>query len=191
MRTRIRSARRPRGVTLFELLVTMLIIAILAAIAVPSYRYITTYSRMSAEMNALLGDLQYARSEAVREGQAVSVCVAASTTSPRSCAADGTTAWQDGWLVFSDLSDNGVYDKTVGDAVLRVQPPITSGDTLIQGNGISVITFNHEGFAYIGQATAMFTLNDSGGDLQLMRCLFISESGMMTAALYAANSTCS
>lgn len=191
MHTRIGSARSVRGVTLFELLITMLIIAILAAIGVPSYRYITTYSRMSAEMNALLGDLQYARSEAVREGLAVSVCVADSTTSPRSCAASGTTTWQNGWLVFSDVSDNGVYDKTVGDAVLRVQPPITSGDTFVQSNGVSAITFNREGFAYLGQATAMFTLNDSSGDQQLMRCLFISESGMMTTALYAAGTNCS
>ena len=64
-----------RGVTLFEILVVMGIVAMLMAIGIPSYKYVTNANRISAEINGLLGDLQYARSEAIKEGQTVSVCV--------------------------------------------------------------------------------------------------------------------
>ena len=67
------------GLTLIELLIVITLMAILMGIGVPSYRYVTTSNRMSTEVNSLLGDLQYARSEAAREGQFVAVCAAQST----------------------------------------------------------------------------------------------------------------
>jgi len=72
--------KRERGFTLAELMVTLTIMGILFAIGVPSYRNVTKSNRLSAEINGLLGDLQSARSEAIREGQQVSVCVP--TTNP-------------------------------------------------------------------------------------------------------------
>lgn len=188
LQTCSRGALRQRGVTLFELLVVMMIVAILAAIGIPTYRYITTSSRMSGEMNALLGDLQYARSEAVREGEPVTVCVAGSTTSPYSCAGTGATSWQDGWIVFSDLSDN----QTIGgnDAVLRVQPAFTGGDVFQSNQGVSSITFNREGFAYTGVSKVTITLTDSSNNVDYTRCMYITESGMMTTTSHSMNASC-
>ena len=179
------SAVRQSGVTLFELLVVMMIIGILAAIGVPTYRYVTVSSRMSSELNALLGDLQFARSEAVREGQTVSVCIASSTTSPYSCASSSATDWQNGWLVFSDRSGNGVYDSAAGDAVLRVQGPFTNGDTLTASNNVGVITFNRDGFADFNTAQVTMTLQNSPPNSAYTRCLFLSQSGMMTTAMHS------
>src|SRR5258708_12613339 len=68
---------RQTGFTVTELMVVLAIVAILLGIGVPSYRYITNSYRMSAEVNGLLGDLQYARSEAIKEGQTVTTCVSA------------------------------------------------------------------------------------------------------------------
>ncbi|HTU55285.1 MAG TPA: GspH/FimT family pseudopilin, partial [Acetobacteraceae bacterium] len=97
---------RQSGFTLIELIVVMILVGILVAIGVPSFRSITTSSRMSAESNTLLGDLQYARAEAAREGTPVTVCIA--NTAGTACNA-ASTAWQGGWIIFTDVND----DQTV------------------------------------------------------------------------------
>lgn len=176
------------GATLFEVVVVMMIVAILAAIAVPSFRNFTTSNRMTTELDALVGDMQYARSEAVRQGQSVTVCVAASVTAPYSCAAAGTDTWQNGWLVFTDLKSDQTVDT--GDPVLRVQKPFTQGDTLTSDNGISSVTFNRDGFAYTGQAQVTLTLRDSAKDTGFTRCLYLSQSGMMSTAMNATDTNC-
>lgn len=186
--TPARAAPRQAGVTLFELVVVMMIIAILAAIGIPTFRYITTSSRMSGEVNALLGDLQYARSEAVREGEPVTVCVAGSTTKPYSCAGTGITTWQNGWIVFTDLSDNQTINTS--DPVLRVQDAFTSGDTFQADNDVSSITFNREGFAYTGVSKVTLTLRDASQNVDYTRCLYISESGMMSTTQHSMTASC-
>lgn len=186
-RTKTGGAARQRGVTMFELLVVMMIMGILAAIGIPTYRYVTTSSRMSSQLNALLGDLQYARSEAIREGEDVTVCVAATTTSPYTCAGTGTTTWQNGWLVFSDPSDSHTYSGT---HPLRVSTPFTQGDTFTADNNVNYVTFNREGFAYTGVSTVTITLHDSSDNSAYTRCLYISESGMMSTAMHSTDASC-
>jgi type IV fimbrial biogenesis protein FimT len=180
---------RQSGVTLVELVVVVVIAAILMTIGVPSYKYVTTSNRMATEIDALLGDLQYARSEAVREGQYVTVCVAQSTSpSAPSCAAAGTTTWQNGWIVFSDINHDATIDA--GDPVLRIRNAFSSTDTLLSSGATSAITFNREGFAYLGSATTTVTLNDAASDTTYARCLDISQAGMMTTQTNATDSSC-
>jgi type IV fimbrial biogenesis protein FimT len=178
------------GVTLVELLIVVVLAAILMSIGVPSYKYVTNSNRMSTEINSLLGDLQYARSEAVREGQNVTVCVAQSTNpSSPSCAASGTATWQNGWIIFADVNNDGIIDTTK-DPVLRIQNALTSSDTLVANPATSTITFNREGFAHLGNATTRMTLDDSADDTTYARCLDITQAGMMTTQTHTSDSTC-
>ena len=62
--------------TLLELLTVIAVIAVLMAIAVPSFVSLTQTNRVAGEINALAGDLQFARAEAIKEGLPVSLCVA-------------------------------------------------------------------------------------------------------------------
>src|ERR1700722_11134278 len=77
------------GFTMIELLMTIAVASILLVLAVPSFRYVTNSNRIAAEINGLLGDLQFARGEAIKEGRTVTVCV---STNGTSCT--GTPNWQ-------------------------------------------------------------------------------------------------
>jgi type IV fimbrial biogenesis protein FimT len=163
--------KRQTGFTLTELMVVLAIVAILLSIGVPSYRYITNSYRMSAEVNGLLGDLQYARSEAIRQGQTVTTCVSTNGT-----ACTGGFAWAGGWIVFSDPNANSTVDA--GETVLRVQSAFTGRipDTFTASNGVTAITYNREGFprTAAGFLTTTVTLQDSTVNGNWTRCLVIA-----------------
>ena len=165
--------KRQTGITLTELMVVLAIVAILLTIGVPSYRSVTNSYRMSAEVNGLLGDLQYARSEAIREGQTVTTCVSTNTT-----ACTGGTGWAGGWIVFSDPNGNGTVDA--GETVLRVQSPFTGRipDTFNASNNVTAITYNREGFprTAAGFLTTTITLQDSTANGAWTRCLVIAPA---------------
>jgi type IV fimbrial biogenesis protein FimT len=155
----------------------MTIAAILMAIAIPSYRYVTNANRIAAEVNGLLGDMQYARGEAIKEGQTVTVCVSADGAT-----CNGATTWQNGWIVFSDL--NGDQTVDVGDTVLRVQSTFTSTDTFVSNN-VAAVTFNREGFAAgLGPNGSLITLHAATPSSASTRCLSLTTVGLMTVQIY-------
>jgi type IV fimbrial biogenesis protein FimT len=179
-----------------ELLTVMVIVAILMAVGVPSYRYVTTDNRMSTEVNTLLGDLEYARSEAVREGQTITVCVAATTSTPTtpSCAATGTTSWQNGWIVFLDLNNDQQIDSA-SDSVLRIQSAFVGGDTFASSGAgatnLGAFTFNRSGFLnQLGASPVAVSLNDSTGNTTYARCLYVTLAGMLYVQTHAQNASC-
>jgi type IV fimbrial biogenesis protein FimT len=176
-----------RGFTLLELLITMSIATILLTIAVPSFRYVTNSNRIAGEVNALLGDLQFARAEAIKEGRTVTVCV---STDGQSCT--NSTAWQSGWIVFSDPTDVGVVDP--GETILRWQKTFSSSDTFLASQNVAAITFNREGYA-IGIANGtLIELHDSTNTTAWTRCMNVNLSGEITTELFGVTNngvTCS
>jgi len=174
-----------RGFTLTELLAVISIAAVLMAIGAPSYRMITTSSRVSTEINALLGDLQFARAEALKEGQPVTACV---SSDGASCT--GGSHWQDGWIVFSDANGNATVDA--GDVVLRVQRSLSGADALQANTGLTAIAFNREGFALNLPATGvLMTLHDATSNPSFTRCLSVTMAGMLATQTHAtAPTTC-
>ena len=177
--TRPRSPRpRPgpsaRGFTLIELVVTVAIVSILTMLAVPSYQYVTTSSRLVTEINSLSGDLQFARIEAIKEGLPVTVCASS----------DGATcslspAWQGGWIVFSDTNANQVVDA--GENLRRVQTPLIGGDSLVASPGATAVTFNRQGFAMAIARDTTFVVRDSGGSNARDTCLLLTRMGSTTS----------
>lgn len=173
--------RTERGFTLTELIVVVAIVAILLGIGIPSYRYITNSYRMSGEVNGLLGDLQFARGEAIKEGVTITACV---SRDGANCDV-GSTTWQEGWIVFQDLKSDQTVDP--GDTVLRVQSAFAGTDTFVADNGVSSVTFNREGFAiaaggFPNAATfpsATVTLHDQTASPNWTRCLYVTSSGLM------------
>lgn len=165
------------GVTLVELLTVIVIVAILMAIGVPSFRYVTTANRVATESDALLGDLQYARSEAIREGQQVTVCL--STDHANCDTASNPPTWQEGWIVFSNPNNKTGVDAN--DPLLRVNTGFTStGDTFQSSNTTGTINFSGEGFANIGAASMAIKLHDATANTVYTHCLVITQAGMMS-----------
>lgn len=166
-----------------ELAVVMTIVAILMAISIPSYKYVTNSNRIAAEINGLLGDMQYARAEAIKEGQTVTVCV---STDGLTCSANNVN-WQNGWIVFADV--NGDQKFTAGtDTLLRVQAAFTSTDTFAANNALAAVTFNREGFA-TGGATpvapgTLIELHAVPANNDATRCLSVTQVGLLTVQTY-------
>ncbi len=164
--------RRQTGFTITELLVVSAIVAILLSIGIPQYRYVTNSYRMSSEVNNLLGDLMYARGEAIKEGNGVTVCA-----SSDGATCSGLPSWQNGWLVFSNA---GNAANPPAGTILRVQAKFTgtTPDTFVAGSGVSAITYNREGFATAaGFAPTLFTLRDPSNNAQWTRCLYVTAQG--------------
>jgi type IV fimbrial biogenesis protein FimT len=166
-------AARAAGFTMVEMMMTVAIAAIVLTLAVPSFRYVTNSNRIAAEINGLLGDLQFARAEAIKEGRTVTVCVSSNGTQ-----CTGTTNWQNGWIVFSDPADIGVVDAN--EVILRVQKPFSGTDTFVS-NGLSAVTFNREGYAAPIATGTLFTLHDSTSNSAWTRCLAFSTIGQVVS----------
>ena len=155
-----------------------MIVALLLSIGMPSYRYVTTNNRLASESDALLGDMQFARAEAIREGQQVTVCVSKTGTS---CdAATLPPAWQEGWIIYSN--PNNVTTVDANDPLVRVDKGFSNnGDTFQSSNNTYQINFAGSGFiASLGVATMFIKLHDPTGASQYKRCLEITQAGMMS-----------
>jgi len=172
---------RQSGVTMVELIITMTIAGILLGMGVSGYKYVTKSNRSSSEINALLGDMQFARYEAVKEGLSVTICPATSATL---ATCNATTTWGSGWIVLSNP-----LSGTSGTAnVLRRQlafSSFNSTDTLTTSTATSVV-FNREGFAPGLGTVVSFTLHDSASTLSYTRCLMLGPAGVMQTGLASA-----
>ncbi len=177
--------KRMSGMTLVELLVVMTIAAILLGVGVPSFRYVTNANRMSGEINNLLGDMQFARSEALKEGQTVTIC---SSTDGSAC---GTASWDKGWIVFSDPTG---AQSAANPAALRVQNAFLGTDTLTFDNAVHAISFNREGFAneplkYPPNSALTATLHDKTANVAWARCLVVTAGRILTEQSGPASTT--
>ena len=62
------------GFTLVEFMIALSILAILVALAAPSFQEVMRQSRLTSQTNDLLGGLQSARAEAIRRNRTVRFC---------------------------------------------------------------------------------------------------------------------
>lgn len=122
------------GFTLLELMITIAILAVVSAFAVPSFQTLVSMNRLAAEANEFIAGLNTARIEAIR-GNVRSILCRAAVSSDQVSAADGCIAdegsWA-GWMVFLDADGSGDYNPDAAanpaEAVLRTH--VFRGTTL-------------------------------------------------------------
>lgn len=94
------------GMTLVELMVTVAVVAILAAVAAPSLSEMLENNRLTALNNQLVSSLNYVRGEAVKRAYDVTMCVR--NSGGTGCASSG--GFENGWIVFVDCNANNSID---------------------------------------------------------------------------------
>jgi type IV fimbrial biogenesis protein FimT len=175
------------GFTLVELMIVIMIVSILMGVGVPSYKYVTNSNRLSAEVNGLLGDMQLARSEAIKQGLSVTVCA---SQDQLSCSQ--SSDWSSGWIVFTDPGDVGVKDAN--ETMLRTRKALHPGDKLFDAAGtLSSATFNRAGFlSFTGAPVDGITLilHDDRATQAYTRCLWIASQGLMTTQTPVTDAGC-
>lgn len=108
-----------RGFTLIELMVTVTVAAVLLGIAAPSFSRLIANNRLATQTNEFVGGLNLARSEAVRQGQGVSI-------RSDSAGIDFGT----GWKVYKDVNSAGAAPATSADVIRHATTP--SGRTSLR-----------------------------------------------------------
>ncbi len=122
---------RGRGFTLIELMVTIVVVAVLLTIAVPSMREFILSSTLTSYANDVVASTHLARSEAFKRNIPVSMCVSANGTS---CT---TGNWSQGWVVFLNPNRNATIDA--GDTILqRRQVPSGTGLSITSTGGATL-----------------------------------------------------
>jgi type IV fimbrial biogenesis protein FimT len=138
-----------RGFTLIELMATVAVAAILVTLAAPLYRDFVVRNRLVTYANDVISTVNFARSEAVRRGEPITLCP---SIAGERCEGD----WSDGWIAF--VNTDGDSPAVVDDAepVLRVHEALATGYTMHASPVLAThVTYRPDGSANDAGAFAL------------------------------------
>ncbi len=167
-------SRHQQGFTLMELMVTIGMVGIVMALAVPGMRAFIQNERLTSTTNTLLADLMLARSKAVERNQPTILCASSNQTS---CTGG---SFADGWIVGVDANNNGLLEA---DERIKVQQAI-QGDLNFSNNMGGTISYDSRGFN--PGAVGMISVCDDRG-VDHAKSLSISRTGRVSRG---GNPTC-
>jgi type IV fimbrial biogenesis protein FimT len=171
------------GFGLIELMITLVIASIFLGLALPSFKKLTSDTRLTAYTNDFMTALLQAKSEAVKRDAAVTVLSASGTPGQ----------WEAGWYVYvnaSPFTNGGVGNFDLANdslclpdqnCLLRVHDPLSGGYTLRTVTGGTsfdmVITYLGNGLTLIAPIQETFTLCDGTHDNTQSRQIAINAIG--------------
>lgn len=103
-----------KGFTIIELMVTLVVLAIVLAIAIPNFSRQVINNNSLALGEEFITALNFARAEAVKRARSVSICASANST-----ACGNAANWSDGFIVFTDKAAETAASPEI-DEILQV-----------------------------------------------------------------------
>lgn len=147
------NTKKQSGFTLYELMITLLIVGVVITLGVPNMSAYTQNSRMTSTANDLHASFHLARSEAARGKTNITICASAnSMTETANCG--GT--WNQGYIVFVD--DDGDLNRSgATETIIRAHSQIAQGVILAVAGDASYFSYAATGLGRgnIGGKTAM------------------------------------
>lgn len=150
-----------RGFTLVELMITITVLGILLAIAVPSFTDAVLGSKLSSYANNFLASTYLARGEAIKRNSVVNLCASSNGTS---C----TGNWEQGWIILA------------GTTVIHRQQALSSGLKMTESGGASSIDFQPTGVGATQATLTVCRATPSVGSQE--RVISISATGRASVA---------
>ena len=155
-----------RGFTLIELMITVTVIAVLLAIAVPSFSDSILSGKLSSYANDFVASTHLARSEAIKRNARVSICVSANGTS---CT---TGNWSQGWVVFHDANASNTIDT--GEAIIERRSGLFTGFSMTSTAG-PILIFDPTGVGGTSTTVTVCRQNPTVGNQE--RVIALSPTG--------------
>jgi len=150
------------------------VVAILLALAIPSFSTMLDNNRLVGANNDFVSALNYARSEALKRSNAVTLC---SSTNGASCA--NSTNWSTGWIAFGDTNANGSLDGA--ETVIQAWPAAETNFALTS----TTRTFVRYASTGVSSGTETFGLLKTGCTGNHARQITISVTGRIRTAVVA------
>jgi type IV fimbrial biogenesis protein FimT len=141
------------GFTLYELMITLLIVGVVLTLGMPNLTAFTQNSRITTTANDLHAAFQVARSEAARAKSNITICA---SDNSMTAGADCQGNWEDGFIVFVD-SNGDIARAGASETVLRAHPAIANGVNLVLANNATFFSYASTGLGRgnVGGAAAV------------------------------------
>jgi type IV fimbrial biogenesis protein FimT len=166
--------RHASGFTLIELMTAILVLAVLLGLGIPSFQEIIRNNRITTQTNEFVSAVNYARSEALKRANPVTICASSDGTT-----CSGDTDWSAGWIVFPDANANGELD---GAEVALQQWPATDGGLTLNSTNRSFVRYAATGMS---SGAETFDLLKTGCTGDHARQITISTTGRVASAVVA------
>lgn len=158
------------GTTLIELMITVSILAIMLAIAAPSFRNYIFDNRIATQSNDFVSAVMLARSEASKRGINVNIAAASAV---------GGNEFGNGWNIWGDTDSDSTMDAN---EVIRDHDDLRT-NTLSTVSAVTTLTFLPSGYLSASTPQTLRLCDSRTGETG--RQIVIAATGRPNVATYA------